>query len=101
MKKNISLQVSNYLPTITQEAAEAILVAAKKEATKLHLQISIAIIDAAGHLKAFTRSDKAPLISIQISQDKAYTAVMATLPTHEWYEIAKEDEIFAINAPNV
>jgi uncharacterized protein GlcG (DUF336 family) len=35
--------------------------------------------------------DGAPLLSVQISQDKAYTAISFGMATHEWHEFVKDD----------
>ena len=52
---------------------------------------AIAIVDDSGLLKAFQRMDGAPLISIQIAQDKAYTAAGFGIPSHGWYDFIKDD----------
>jgi uncharacterized protein GlcG (DUF336 family) len=51
----------------------------------------IAIVDGDGTLKAYSRMDGAPLLSVQISQDKAYTAISFGMATHEWHEFVKDD----------
>jgi uncharacterized protein GlcG (DUF336 family) len=51
----------------------------------------IAIVDSDGTLKAYSRMDGAPLLSVQISQDKAYTAISFGMATHEWHEFIKND----------
>jgi len=51
----------------------------------------IAICDESGNLKAFSRMDTAPLISVQIAQDKAWTAISFGIPTHQWFEFIKGD----------
>ena len=51
----------------------------------------IAISDEAGDLKAFERMDGAPRLSIQIAQDKAYTAAGYGLATHTWWDFIKDD----------
>lgn len=51
----------------------------------------IAVVDGDGNLKAFTRMDGAPLLSVQISQDKAYTSVSFGMATHDWFEFVKND----------
>ena len=51
----------------------------------------IAVVDSDGTLKAFSRMDGAPLLSVQIAQDKAYTAISFGLATHEWYDFIKND----------
>jgi uncharacterized protein GlcG (DUF336 family) len=52
----------------------------------------IAVCDSDGTLKAFSRMDGAPLLSVQIAQDKAYTAIsFGGLATHEWFDFVKND----------
>ena len=42
-------------------------------------------------LKAFERMDGASQLSIDISQNKAFTAASFRLPTHVWYDFIKDD----------
>jgi len=35
--------------------------------------------------------DGAPLLSVQIAQDKAYSAAAFGMPTDQWYEFIKDD----------
>ena len=51
----------------------------------------IAICDESGALKSYERMDGAPLLSVQIAQDKAYTAISFGMPTHTWHEFIKND----------
>jgi uncharacterized protein GlcG (DUF336 family) len=51
----------------------------------------IAVVDEGGVLKAFSRMDGAPLLSVEIAKDKAYTAVAFGIPTHEWFNFIKDD----------
>ena len=51
----------------------------------------IAVTDEGGDLKAFQRMDGAPKLSIQISQDKAYTAASFSMATHAWFDFIKDD----------
>jgi glc operon protein GlcG len=37
------------------------------------------------------RMDGAPLLSEQIAQDKAYTVAAFGRPTHEWFDLIKDD----------
>ena len=57
-----------------------------------------AVVDESGVLKALRRMDGAPLISVQIAQDKAYTAVGFGIPSHAWYDFIKDDPPLAIGA---
>ena len=34
----------------------------------------------------------APLLSVQIAQDKAYTAISFGMATHEWFDFVKNDD---------
>ena len=54
-------------PTITEEGAQKLIAAAAKKATELKKAMVIAVCDEAGNLKAFTRMDGAPLLSVQIA----------------------------------
>lgn len=43
-------------------------------------------------LLAFARMDGAPLLSMSISQDKAYTVTaFGGIPTHDWFEFIKDE----------
>ena len=60
--------------------------AAAKNAQGLGVRVNIAVVDAAGNLGAFLRMPGAPLHSIDIAIDKAYTAASFGLPTSRWSE---------------
>ncbi len=77
--------------SIDAETAEKAVAAAAKKAAELNLKMCIAVCDEGGDLKAFSRMDGAQKLSIQISQDKAYTAVSYSIPTHAWFEFIKND----------
>ena len=61
--------------SITAEAAERIINAAEAKAREIGKPMCIAVCDSDGTLKAFRRMDGAPLLSVQIAQDKAYTTI--------------------------
>jgi uncharacterized protein GlcG (DUF336 family) len=77
--------------SIDAETAEKAVAAAAKKAAELNLRMCIAVCDEGGDLKAFARMDGAPKLSIQISQDKAYTAASYSIPTHAWFDFIKND----------
>jgi uncharacterized protein GlcG (DUF336 family) len=66
---------------ITQVQADAVLVAARDAARETGTAMNIAVVDAGGNLKAFTRMDGAWLGSIDISIKKARTARFFDMPT--------------------
>lgn len=77
--------------SITQEAADLLLDAARKASEEIKVPMVIAIVDESGVLKAFRRMDGAALLSVEIAQDKAYTAVSFGIPTHGWFDFIKND----------
>ena len=79
--------------------ATRVIETAVVRAESLGKGFAIAIVDDSGLLKAFHRMDGAPLISIQIAQDKAYTAVGFGIPSHGWYDFIKDDAPLALGAP--
>jgi uncharacterized protein GlcG (DUF336 family) len=85
--------------SISTEAARRLLEAAEARAAELGKPFVTAVVDDGGVLKAFSRMDGAPLISVQVAQDKAYTAAGFGLPTHGWHDFIKDDAPLADGAP--
>src|SRR5260370_13681601 len=78
--------------SITIEAAERLIDAAVTKSQEMGIAMCIAVCDEDGTLKAFRRMDGSALLSVQIAQDKAYTAIsFGGMATHEWYEFIKND----------
>jgi uncharacterized protein GlcG (DUF336 family) len=69
------------------------------KASELGKAFTIAVVDESGVLKGLVRMDGAPLISVQIAQDKAYTAVGFGIPSHVWHDFIKDDPPLAAGAP--
>lgn len=63
------------MTTLTSEAALKVLNATLAKATELGAPSSVAVLDGGRELIAFARQDGALLASIEISQNKAYTAI--------------------------
>jgi uncharacterized protein GlcG (DUF336 family) len=61
---------------ITARHADDMIAAAKTRAGALGVAVNIAVLDAGGHLKAFSRMDGAVLGSIDVALRKARTAVL-------------------------
>jgi len=51
---------------------------------------NVAVLDDGGNLKAFARMDGAPILSIEISLHKAYTALFG-LATHDFFKFIQTD----------
>ena len=63
-------------PKLTLEGAEAILAAAKAQASRMNKPMNIAVVDDGGHLMAFARMDGAKPASIEIAINKAHAAAI-------------------------
>jgi uncharacterized protein GlcG (DUF336 family) len=85
-------------PSITTELAHQMVAAAEKKAQEIGVPMVIAICDESGVLKAFSRMDGAALLSVQVAQDKAYTAIGFGMATDKWYDFIKDDPPLAAGA---
>lgn len=85
MAKTLTLQ------SLGNELADQIMAGAIAQADGMRLPMCIALCDPAGTLVQFRRMDHAPLLSVQIAQDKAYTAVAFGMPTHAWHDFIQND----------
>jgi len=85
-------------PTITTELAHRMIAAAEQKAQEMGHPFVIAIVDESGVLKAFSRMDNAALFSVQIAQDKAYTAIGFGMSTDAWHDFIKNDPPLAAGA---
>jgi uncharacterized protein GlcG (DUF336 family) len=80
------------------EAAHQVVAAAERKALEIGTPMVIAIVDESGVLKALSRMDGAALLSVQIAQDKAYTAAGFGLATDQWHDFIKNDPPLAAGA---
>lgn len=67
---------------ISADMAQALVLAAHKEAQQRDLQLCIAVVDSDGQLLSFQRMDAAPVVAIEACQAKARAALMG-LPSAE------------------
>ena len=74
---------------ITSSQARAIIDAGQSKASELGVPVIIAVLDAATHLKAFSRMDGAVLGSIDIAIKKARTAVLFECNSEAVWEYCK------------
>src|ERR1700754_4308228 len=77
--------------SITAEAAAEAIRAAEAKAAEIGVPMVIAVVDESGVLKAFSRMDGAALLSVDIAQDKAYTAAAFGISTDTWHNFIKDD----------
>ena len=85
--------------SITADLAGRIIAGARAAAVEHGKPFVIAVCDESGVLKAFERMDGAALLSVQVAQDKAYTAVGFGMPSGGWYDFIKDDGPLALGAP--
>ena len=82
------------------DAADRIVAGARARAAEIGQPFTVAVVDESGVLKAYSRMDGAPLVSVKLAEDKAYTAVGFGLPSHGWYDFIKDDGPLAAGAPS-
>jgi uncharacterized protein GlcG (DUF336 family) len=74
-------------------AAHAAVAAAVKAAVAMDVRVNVAVVDASGVLAAFLRMPGAPLHSVEIAIDKAYTAASFGLPTSKWTVVLSQHSV--------
>ncbi|MEI6577485.1 MAG: heme-binding protein [Bacteroidota bacterium] len=80
--------------SISSEIAKMMLLAAEQKALEIGIGISVYIVDESAVIKAFSRMDKAKLVTVDAARQKAVTAVGFGKPTGEWwYNHIKDDPI--------
>ena len=84
--------------SVGSSLAHRMIAAAEDKAAAMGHPFVIAIVDESGVLKALTRMDGAALLSVQVAQDKAYTAVGFGLSTDGWHDFIKDDPPLAAGA---
>lgn len=70
-----------YGAPITLEQAKKAVAAAEAEARKNNWNVVIAVLDSGGHLVVLQRLDNTQFASVEIAQQKAYSAVAFRRPT--------------------
>ncbi len=93
LRKNFRLP---YGAGLELETAKKMLEAGVKKAKKLGVSPVLAIVDSGGNLIALNRMDNAPLFSIQVAIDKAFTAASGKLPTENWGTLFKKETFFPL-----
>ena len=74
--------------SISSELAQKMVKEAVAKAREIGVSENVAILDDGGNLKAFSRMDGAPILSIEIAQNKAYTALFG-IPTQDFFTLSK------------
>jgi uncharacterized protein GlcG (DUF336 family) len=86
---------------VTLDAALAVVEAARRRATAIGVPMNIAVVDEGNNLAAFGRMDGAWLGSIDIAQNKAYTARAFDMSTKDLAPLCQSGQpLFGIHASN-
>jgi uncharacterized protein GlcG (DUF336 family) len=75
--------------TLSLQDAKRMLAAGEAKADQIGLPYNIAVVDAAGHLLAFSRQDGALIASIDLAIHKAFTARACDMSTGDLAELAQ------------
>ena len=87
--------------SVTLSAAQAVIEAAAKKAEEIGVPMDIAVVDEGNNLTAFARMDGAWLGSIDIAQNKAYTARSFDMSTKDLAPFAQPNQpLYGIEASN-
>jgi uncharacterized protein GlcG (DUF336 family) len=82
-------KISTQQRIIDWGGAHAALGAAARAAADAGVLVNIAVVDRGGVLAAFVRMAGAPLHSVEIAIDKAYTAASFGLATSRWSDVLR------------
>jgi uncharacterized protein GlcG (DUF336 family) len=86
--------------SISSELAQKMVNAAVAKARELGVSENVAILDDGGNLKAFSRMDGAPILSIEMAQNKAYTALFG-VPTQDFFNFIQRDPSLLAGIPTL
>jgi uncharacterized protein GlcG (DUF336 family) len=86
--------------SISSELAQKMVDAAVAKARAIGVRENVAILDDGGNLKAFGRMDGAPVFSIEIAQNKAYTALFG-VSTQDFFNFIQADPSLLAGMPTL
>ena len=86
--------------SISSELAQNMVNAAVARARELGVTENVAILDDGGNLKAFSRMDGAPILCIEMAQNKAYTALFG-VSTQDFFDFIQGDPSLLAGIPTL
>jgi uncharacterized protein GlcG (DUF336 family) len=86
--------------SISSELAQKMVDAAVAKARKIGVSENVAILDDGGNLKAFSRMDGAPIPTIEIAQNKAYTALFG-VSSQDFFNFIQGDPSLLAGIPTL
>jgi uncharacterized protein GlcG (DUF336 family) len=86
--------------SISSELAQRMVDEAVAKARELGVAENVAILDDGGNLKAFGRMDGAPILCIEMAQNKAYTALFG-VSTQDFFNFIQGDPSLLAGIPTL
>jgi uncharacterized protein GlcG (DUF336 family) len=86
--------------SISFELAQKMVNEAVAKARELGVSENVAILDDGGNLKAFSRMDGAPVPTIEMAQNKAYTALLG-VSTQDFFNFIQSDASLLAGIPTL
>src|SRR5216117_1952438 len=86
--------------SISSELAQKMVDAGVAKARDLGVCENVAILDDGGNLKAFSRMDGAPILCIEMAQNKAYTALFG-VSTQDFFDFIQGDPSLLAGIPTL
>jgi uncharacterized protein GlcG (DUF336 family) len=86
--------------SISFELAQKMVNAAVAKAREIGVTENVAILDDGGNLKAFSRMDGAPIPTIEMAQNKAYTALLG-VSTQDFFNFIQGDPSLLAGIPTL
>jgi uncharacterized protein GlcG (DUF336 family) len=86
--------------SMSYELAQKMVEKAVAKAREIGVSENVAILDDGGNLKAFGRMDGAPIPTIEMAQNKAYTALLG-VSTQEFFNFIQGDPSLLAGVPTL
>src|ERR1700674_3378910 len=86
--------------SISSELAQKMVDAAVARAGEIGVTENVAILDDGGNLKAFSRMDGAPIPTIEMAQNKAFTALLG-VSTQDFFNFIQGDPSLLAGIPTL
>src|SRR5271169_6245361 len=86
--------------SISSELAQKMVDEAVTKARELGVTENVVILDDGGNLKAFSRMDGAPILCIEMAQNKAYTALFG-VSTQDFFNFIRGDPSLLAGIPTL
>ena len=86
--------------SISSELAQKMVDRAVAKARELGVSENVAILDDGGNLKAFSRMDGAPIPTMEMAQNKAYTALLG-VSTQYFFNFIQGDPLLLAGIPTL